>query len=178
MSCVYKIGFEDCDEFYVGSSIDLHKRKHKHKSDYYREHSKEYNKKLYLFIRENYDWESVIFEVLEHHDIVLDTIELRKREQHFIDELKPTLNKSRAYNTEEQKKQYDYDRMKVNNPKYYQENKEAIKSKSKIYYQENKEKINKKCDCECGSKYAHRNKAEHFKTKKHQDYLANLNKEN
>tara|TARA_R110000787_G_scaffold73420_1_gene163488 strand:+ start:209 stop:625 length:417 start_codon:yes stop_codon:yes gene_type:complete len=48
------------------------------------------------------------------------------------------------------------------------------------YYQEHKEEIaeqrNKKHDCECGGRYTHSNKDTHIKTKKHKDYLNQLNK--
>jgi len=190
MSCVYNISFRDCDEFYIGSCQDLHNRKITHKCDYYKEN----NKKLYQFIRENYDWEDVIFEVLEQHDIVLDTIELRKREQHFIDELHPTLNQLRAYRTEEQimeeKKEYDkkyYEKHKEEiiekSNKYYEEHKhlKEVKERRKLYVANNQEKLKyrkERLQCNCGVKYLYPNKAQHEKSKKHQDYLANLNNKN
>ena len=169
MSCVYKIGFEDCDEFYVGSSVYLHKRKQGHKSRCYNENSKHYNSKLYQFIREhNYKWEDVIIEIVEQHDIVLDTIELKKREQSFMDELKPTLNKFKAHQTTEELKEH----VKKYGIKYREENNDIIKKRKKKYV-DNLIQHN----CECGGTYI-QSKARHFKTKQHQDYLANLNKEN
>ena len=169
MSCVYEISFKDCVDNYIGSCIDLHKRKYYHKSDCYNEKSHNYNYKLYQFIRDkNYDWENVIFEVLEQHDEILDNLELRKREQHFIDDLHPTLNSHKAYQTAEQLKEYKKE--------HYEENREYYKEKYKKYREENKTKINKKCDCECGGKYTQSNNSKHIKTKKHQDYLDNLEK--
>jgi len=187
MSCIYNISFKDCDDFYVGSSIDLRFRKYYHKSKCYNKNSKEYTYKLYQFIRDNYEWESVIFEVLEQHDEILDKLELRKREQHFIDDLHPTLNCVRAYRTDEELKEQN----RITLKKYYQNNKEKIIKNVKKYVEENREEVLKKQrekyhknkhnliqhKCECGGTYiAH--KARHFKTKQHQDYLANLNKEN
>jgi len=173
MSCVYEISFKDCVDNYVGSCIDLHKRKINHKSNCFNENSKHYNSKLYQFIRENnYDWEDVIFEVLEHHDDILDKLELRKREQHFIDVLKPTFNTFKAYRTEEQLKEYN----RENGKKHRQENPEYYKEKGKKYYEANREKIHKKYDCCCKGKYTYQSKARHIKSKIHQDYLCNLEK--
>ena len=86
---------------------------------------------------------------------------------------------------------------------YYENNREKISQRNKIYYKKTKdyykkyhqdyhkiwyanhkerfveynrryaEKNNKKCNCNCGGKYTHGNKAKHFKTKKHQNYLTN-----
>ena len=53
---------------------------------------------------------------------------------------------------------------------WYQDNREKMKQKSKDYREKNNERI----DCECGGKYTTLNKIQHFKTKKHQDYLTTL----
>jgi len=214
MSCVYEISFENCDDFYIGSCKDLEVRKRHHKSDCFNENSKQYNKKLYQFIREkNYEWKEVVFEIVEQHDDILDSLELRKREQHFIDELKATLNHKKAYMSEEQYKEYQKKHYQENkeekkeykkkyrkenpeqikeynkkyreeNPdyykeyhkKHYEENKEDYKERGKKYREANKEKLHKKYDCCCKGKYTHQHKKRHLKSKKHQDYLDNLEK--
>ena len=49
---------------------------------------------------------------------------------------------------------------------------EKIKEYLTEYRDNNYEKINEKKECECGGKYTHKHKAIHFKTEKHQAYLA------
>jgi hypothetical protein len=58
---------------------------------------------------------------------------------------------------------------------YYLDNRDLYLQKGKDYYQDNKEFYTKKCDCECGGKYTSKNKPTHLKTKRHLDYLAELN---
>ena len=41
----------------------------------------------------------------------------------------------------------------------------------KKHYLKNKDKYSKKFDCECGGCYKHINKSHHMKTKRHQRYL-------
>ena len=174
MGVVYKISFKDCDEFYIGSCVDLHKRKNGHKHNCFNEKRKDYNYKLYQFIRENYEWEDVIFEILEEYENVSDKLQLRKIEQTFMDKLKPTLNKYKAHQSKEENKE----KLKEAHKIYYQENKEKLKEAIKIYREENKAKRNEHFKCDCKGKYIHNCRARHFKTKLHQDYLdlANSNK--
>ena len=187
MSCVYRLNIENCDDNYIGSCVDLHKRKNGHKHNCFNEKRKDYNKKLYQFIRENYEWNAVSFEVLEQHDEILDNLELRKREQHFIDVLKPTLNSQKAHITAEQRVERDKERKKKHykenteyhkerKKKYYEENKSIYTERNKKYYEANIEKIHKKYDCCCKGKYTYQSKSRHLKSKIHQDYLANSNK--
>jgi len=47
--------------------------------------------RVYQFIRENGNWDSWIVEQIEKYEC--DKIEAEKRERHYIETLKPTLNK-------------------------------------------------------------------------------------
>ena len=165
MSVVYKISFGD--NLYIGSCITLRLRKNSHKHYCYNEKSEKREKKLYQVIRENYEWKDVVFEILEQHDTVLDKLELRKREQRFIDELKPSLNMIKAYITEEQRVERD----KINKKEYCKIHNEENCRKHRTKF---REKLHKKYDCDCGGKYIHKAKSTHFKTKKHKKYLADL----
>ena len=86
-NCVYKI--ETPNGLYVGSCKSLHKRKQSHKNFI--------NKKDYKIYRNNIDFTKYVFSVLEEN--IEDPLELRKREQHFIDELQPPLNSRAAHST-------------------------------------------------------------------------------
>ena len=150
MSVVYKISFDN--ESYIGSCKNLHERKMRHKTDCLNENGKHHHLKLYQFIRENYKWEDVIFVIVEQHDTILDKLELMKREQHFIDELKPTLNCKRAFRSDEVKKQIK----KQEDANYRAKHNDKIKKFK-----------NKKAMCECGNEYTWSNRARHLKSKAH-----------
>ena len=110
---VYKIINENNEIIYIGSTAEekLCKRYAKHKL-------KAPNHKIILI--ENYSCNS--------------KEELRKREQEIIEEHNNLLNKQRAYNSEEDKKQYD----KKYSKEYREDNKDYYKEYHKKYYEENK----------------------------------------
>ena len=151
MSVVYKMDFDN--ESYIGSCKNLRLRKIRHKTCCYNEKDSHYNLKLYQFIRENnYDWENVNFVILEQHETILDKFDLLKREQYFIDELKPTLNCKRAFRSDEVKKQIK----KQEDANYRAKHDEKIKKHK-----------NKKTMCECGNEYTWSNQSRHLKSKAH-----------
>jgi hypothetical protein len=129
---VYKIINEKNEIIYIGSTVQgLSQRytKHKHKAP---------NHKIILI--ENYSCNS--------------KEELCKKEQEVIEQHSNLLNKYRAYNSEEDKKEYkkEYDK------KWRENNKEEKKEHYKQYYEKNKDKINEKvkcefCNCEISKQY-------------------------
>jgi len=172
--------------FYIGSTWNMVDRKYTHKD---RSKTSEY--KNYVICRENGGYDNFIFEVLEEYECN-DKIERVKREQHWLDTLKPTMNSQRAYATEEQLKEQKKEKVK----QYYQEHKEErkqwrlehkeeIKDYDKQYYHKNKEKNKEKkkqwrlknseiIECECGGKYKKYNHLVHIKTNIHKNYINNI----
>ena len=70
-----------------------------------------------------------------------------------------------------QQRAYDNERGK----RYYQEHKEKRLEQSREWHQQNKERLCEKHVCEtCGGNYTTKKKAQHVKTKLHQDALANI----
>ena len=90
-SCVYKITVGE--ETYVGSTYDLKNRLRGHKSSCYNPESKEYNYKIYKYIREHSHWDNVNVEVLVHLHPKFNKVERCSFEQEWIDYINPTLNK-------------------------------------------------------------------------------------
>ena len=84
------------NDFYIGSTNNLSSRKSHHKKNVKNKVGKRYWTKLYVFIRENGGWESFMFEKLIELEC-LTTDEIRKREQLYIDDLKPTLNSIKSF---------------------------------------------------------------------------------
>ena len=91
---VYKLCCRDptIKEVYVGSSKNLRVRKSQHKNKCNTQNCKEYNYKVYQFIRANggFDnWDVIQLEEVEHNT----RHELHSRERHFFELLNATLNK-------------------------------------------------------------------------------------
>ena len=154
MGIVYKILCNETGECYIGSANTKQcyiGRKSEHKT-------KDGCSSKQIIERDNYT-----FSIVEEN-IFID-IELRKREQYWIDTSHHVINTNRAYQSKEQRKEY-------------QKNKEEITMRCKEYREKNKEKIrqhkNEQFVCECGGKYTQSHKSRHLKTKKHQNYLIEL----
>jgi len=140
---IYKIvNKNDPEEFYIGSTKNhLRLRWQQHKCDAKRKHGQ----LIYQRMNEiGFD----SFQIVLIEDYPCNTKdELRKREDYFIGQLKPKLNKYRAYLTEDEKREYQKNSCKnwreknkekcdEHNKRYYLENKKH----NKRYYLENKDK--------------------------------------
>jgi len=114
---------EDNNLIYCGSTVQpLYKRWHQHKKKYNKENDKEYNKLLYVKMRE-IGIDCFYIELYENFNC--DNIEqLLKREGEVIREL-GNLNKRIEGRTYKE---------------YYKDNKEQYKEHNKKYYNENKDK--------------------------------------
>tara|TARA_R110000782_G_scaffold76282_1_gene151824 strand:+ start:142 stop:600 length:459 start_codon:yes stop_codon:yes gene_type:complete len=147
---IYKIWKEDCDDFYIGSTEDFHKRKLVHKSSCNNTNCIGYNYKIYSHIRANGGWDSWNMDIIEE-------CETRDREIELIKEMKPSLNSmyySPTFNRKEWCKKYN-------------------KNYRKEYYKINADRIKEKIKCECGGIWTLQHKARHMKSVKHQKYLGN-----
>ena len=136
---IYALSNKNCPDYiYVGCTFDLNERMSKHKHDCYHRNRKQYNYKVYKFIRENEGLEKWQYHIIQEYD-VKDKRELEQYETYWIKELKSNLNSvKRSFTTEEEKKQYQ----KYYNKKYYQENFDKETERIRKYQQKNKEKIN------------------------------------
>tara|TARA_R110000787_G_scaffold12713_4_gene40859 strand:- start:562 stop:1005 length:444 start_codon:yes stop_codon:yes gene_type:complete len=135
MNTIYKIYCKNSEikEIYIGSSKKFKARKYKHKSDCNNENGISYNYKLYKFIRTNGGYENFDFEIL----LETDEDGIKKIEQEYIKELKPTLNCYSACGIDKIKK-------KENIKEYNKINKEKILKQRKLYRLKNREKIREK----------------------------------
>jgi hypothetical protein len=143
------------DKIYIGSTcatLRLRKSNHKKKMKIYP------NRDVYKHFIEM-GWENVSLILLEEYKCN-NKLELEMRERKWIEELKPVLNYITPTRTKKE---------------YYIDNKEMLAEKSKKYYLENKVRLiangKIKIECACGGKYTKNNPGQHFKSKKHMDYL-------
>ena len=173
----------DC---YVGHTINMTKRKYKHKSICHNEKDKHHNLKIYQIIRENGGWSNWSMILVEKFPCK-DKPEACKREREIFEELGAKMNMLIPYRTQEEYKEYheEYDKQyredhkekieqygkqyyqdhKEEHKEYYQDHKEYYKEYHKQYREENKAEINKKIECDfCKKRLSKRNMKRHIKT--------------
>ena len=198
---IYKLCCKNVDitECYVGSTINLSRRKHQHKIRCNNQNNNKYYFKVYQYIRENggFDnWDIIQLETIQFND----RYELNARERVHLEQLHATLNKQIPTRT---KKQYYMDNrekylqksknFRENNPElvaqqlkeWCENNKEKVKEDNKIrgkkWRENNKERAKQWREqiivCECGKPSQLGQISRHKKSKQHQffenykDYL-------
>jgi len=149
---------------YLSTRLALHKSAHK----------------LYLDGTNHY---YTSFEILKTDDYKIELIEnypcdskdeLCAREGHYVRQME-CVNKNIPGRTQKESKKEWRQNNKVEidqyNKQYHQNNKKELNQKHKEYYENNKNELKQKHTCECGGKYSYKNKSQHQKSKKHQNYL-------
>ena len=157
MAVIYKISCldETIKETYVGSTLKFKLRLNQHKSDCNNENSKEYNRPVYKFIRENGNWKNWNMNIIDSLTST-DKNEREKCERKYIEELEFSLNK---FIPARKKKEYIKDHKEEiaeYMKKYCENNRKELSEKKKQYYEANREAICKKnkekVQCErCGA---------------------------
>jgi len=124
---IYKIVCRDLNikECYVGHTTNFTKRKNQHKSSCTNEKSKEFNHYVYKFIRQNGNWDNWCMIEIEKYSCN-DKNEALKRERHWIEKKRATLNKCIPTRTDAE---------------YYKDHKDEILERTKKYRKENVKKI-------------------------------------
>jgi hypothetical protein len=177
-------------EIYVGSTTKqyLSQRMTAHRAAYNRWKNGNCNKVTSYDLFDKYGMDNCQIILLENCPCG-SRDELHARESHFIRTLncvnKVTLGRTKkeykidnkehlseqAKIYREKNKEYISEQAKM----YYHDNKEQLSEYKKEYYETNKKTISEKkyipYICECGLSCMSTNKARHFKTKKHQDYI-------
>ena len=156
-SQIYKIYSKDTNikDIYIGSTYNFKCRYYTHKNNCININNKKYNYRVYKFIRDNGGWDNFKMEVMYSIN-VLSKLELRQIERTTIKLFEPSLNVQIPLRTRAE---------------YYQDNATKIRNTTNQYRIDNKEKLYKRTDCICGGKYMYDTRHQHFKTKKHIDYM-------
>ena len=136
VSGVYKITNTATGDFYIGSSKDVKRRWVEHKKpSVWKRYS---NNPMYLDMLK-YGVDKFDFQILEE----VESEQLKKTEQQFIETLKPTYNSNNANGLNiERFKEYQieyYQQNRENKKEYYQQNRENKKEYQIEYYQKNRE---------------------------------------
>ena len=124
---IYKITNNITGDFYVGSSKNIKHRWANHKC--LSTHKQCLNSKLYKDMTE-FGLDNFKFEVLE------ETADLKKREQYWIDQLKPSYNNNRANGIDTEKRK---ETSRRRSKEYHKANRDEHLTKMKAYYQANRD---------------------------------------
>lgn len=152
-SIIYKLCCKDTNitDIYVGSTTAFKNRKYQHKRSCNNEKGKNYNYKVYIFIRDNGGFDNWDMIEIEKYKAT-DKRDLEKRERYYIESLKSSLNKNiptrtiKEYqlNNKDKIKEYrenNKDKIKEQRKEYRENNKDVIKEQCKEYYEKNKDVI-------------------------------------
>lgn len=162
---VYKIHNEDESIVYIGSTTKpLNVRWSGHKANYklWLKGGVNCYAMIYHQFKE-YGVDTFNISLIAEYEISCKT-ELREKEQYMI-ESNVCVNKNRAYLTHNNRLE-----CYRNN---YQNHIDDKKAKALARYYRNRESLKEKFDCDCGGKYTKAGRAYHFKTNKHQRWVAN-----
>lgn len=199
---IYTIRSNQTDKFYLGSTcLELYKRLYSHRANY-KAYQKD-NNKNYITSFKILQYEDHYIELLEEFPCN-NKMELEKREGELIRQhLDNLVNKNINRRTFKEYKEDNKNKIKEQNKKYRQDNKDKINKKIKQWIETNKEKLKQYREdnkdkikqyqkdnknkikinrekrniliiCECGSKIKKEENKNHLKTKKHINYINNI----
>jgi hypothetical protein len=131
---IYKIVCDDLNikDCYVGHTTNFDKRKCQHKSACNNINVKQYNYKVYQFIRCNQGWSNWSMIEIEKYKCN-DKYEAEKRERYYIESLRATLNQQIPTRTHAEYKIDKKDEIKETYKQYKIDNKDKIKQYDKTY---------------------------------------------
>jgi len=164
------------DSLYVGSTINFSNRKYDHKKVIYNENAKEYNRNLYIKIREN-DGE---WDMKPHKEFPCENkTQLTIEEERCRIELNADLNMQSCNGMDIErrtkwKQQWHKDRYAINKEtmldkknKWLVLNKEHDKKRNMEYYYQNYDKLTMKTICDCGCEVRKSHLKRHQSSAKH-----------
>lgn len=164
---IYKLVCNDLNvkEIYVGHTTCFKERKSKHKCSCNNETGKDYNHKVYQFIRQNGGFENWSMIEIEKHPCC-DKCEALKRERYWLENLTATLNSCIPSRTPKEYQKTNFEHLKEKSKEYYENNIERIREHKHEYYENNIEKV----------KEYLLNNADKIKKQRREHYLNNADK--
>ena len=201
---IYTLRSHQTDKIYIGSTTQpLYKRIHQHKRNL---KAWKNGKFSYVSSFELMKYDDVYIELLEifpcsskmelhkregelqrEIDCINKNVAGRKMNEYRFDNKEKIKIQKKEYDKQNKDKKKEYvkqniDEIKIKKKEYYQNNKDKILEHRKEFYEKNKDKVKEyyqtltKFNCDCGGKYRQSDRLKHFKTKKHQKYILNVEK--
>lgn len=142
---IYKLCCKNTDitDIYIGHTTNFTRRKQEHKIRTNTPTNKEYNVRVYSFIRENggfENWDMIQIEEFNANNV----IEARTRERYWVEQMKPSLNCDIPNRSGKEYREDNKDVLREKKKEYREQNKDVIREKKKEYHKENKEVISEK----------------------------------
>lgn len=132
---IYKLVNSVDDEFYVGSTCtSLAKRKNGHKTT-----AKKKPQPVHQHLNV-IGWENVDIVLIEEYPCN-NKMELERRERHFIEMLKPSLNKMIPTRTQKEYRAENPDKERERHAKYYMENREKVLARMRTHREVNHDEV-------------------------------------
>jgi len=165
---IYKLCCKDTNikDIYIGSTCNFKRRKSSHKSNCYNTNIRNYNLKVYQFMRDNGGFVNWSMIMLFEYPECQNKLQKESKEREYIELFKPSLNIKIPTKTKIEYRENNKELINQKKKQYYIDNKDVIKDKHKEHYNKNKEIIS-----ECGSNIRISDKSAHFKTIKHLNYI-------
>ena len=134
-SMIYKICCNDptITEIYIGSTTNLIRRRAQHKKCCNKDNDRGHNYYVYQFIRDNGGWDNWSVILVEKCENITSKPELTKRERHYIETLKSSLNRRIPGRTKKEWTTVNKEKIIEYQKEYYSDNKEKIKQSPKCY---------------------------------------------
>jgi len=131
---------DDKKEFYIGSSYNFKKRCWDHKKDCNKQNRKNYNYKVYKYIRDNDGWDA--WTIVKLYDYPCkNKNDLKLEEQRAVKKYKSTLNTQIPGRTKKEHYEDNKEKLLQYQKEYRKDNKEKLAQYEKKRYEANKEKI-------------------------------------
>lgn len=141
-SIIYKLCCKNTDitDIYVGSTTNFLNRQQAHKYQCNTPYAKDYNLRLYTFIRDNGGWDN--WDMVQLKSFKCNNKqELIQAERDTYEELNPTLNTNVPNRNFKEYYTQNLDYVKLLFKNYYSANREKIVEQKKQYNRDNKERI-------------------------------------
>jgi len=176
---IYKLVCKDLlvTDVYVGHTTNFTERKRCHKTDCNNQNKPNYNYKVYQTIRDNGNWSNWDMIQVEEY-CCNNNNEATARERYWYETLNSNMNtkvpnrKQKEY--EKEYRETNKDKIKEYHKEYMKTNIDKIKENNKLWKEKNKEKLKEQIICECGGHYRNSDKARHFKSKKHINFISSI----
>ena len=141
--CIYMIKKQDDfnnENIYIGSTCNFIRRKNKHKTTCNNENSKNYNLKIYKYIRNNGGWDAwVMTKIIDY--LCNNKSQLNTMERSYIDDYKSKLNCNIPTRTYKEYRNDNKEKIAEKNKQYRNDNKDKIAEIKKEWSNNNKEKV-------------------------------------
>ena len=174
---IYKIVCNDLaiTDLYVGHTTNFRMRKFTHQDSCKNENKRSYNTKIYKTIRDNGGFQNWSMVQIESFPCANGN-EARARERYWYEQLSATLNVRYPIRNKKEYNGVNKDKNREQKKEYRALNVNKISEWHKSNYKLNKDKIKERQSqpytCECGSVCRIGDKTKHFKTKRHQSFIA------